>query len=81
MDAPSIKIGDSNIKIGSGNPLCDFAFSMMALATAIIGYNIHGSIFWSIMDFFFMPFAWCKWLIMHQVSMSIIRDAFSFFLQ
>jgi hypothetical protein len=51
------------------------------LCTAIIGYAIHGSVFWSIMDFFFVPFAWIKWAIMHQVNVTIIKSAFSWFLQ
>lgn len=50
------------------------------LPTAMVGYQIHGSIFWSVMDFIFWPLAWCKWFIMHEVSVSIIKQAFSFFL-
>ena len=52
-----------------------------ALATAIIGHEIHNSIFWSIIDFFFWPFAWIKWAIFHEVNVSIIKSAFEFFLQ
>ena len=52
---------------------------IFAVMTAMIGHTIHGSIFWSIMDFLFCPFAWIKWLIMQQVTMSIIRDTFSWF--
>lgn len=56
-----------------------FFYFICGLATAMIGYKIHGSIFWSIMDWIFMPFAWIKWLVMHQVNLSIIKEAFSFF--
>ena len=52
---------------------------IVATLTAMIGHTIHGSIFWSIMDFLFAPLAWIKWLIMQQVTMSIIRDTFSWF--
>jgi hypothetical protein len=45
----------------------------------MIGYTIHGSIFWAIIDWIFMPIAWCKWLICHEVNMTIIRETFSFF--
>ena len=54
-------------------------YSLICLLTAMVGYNIHGSLFWSIIDFFFTPFAWAKWLIMHQVNLTIIKSTFSFF--
>ena len=55
-------------------------WQLLNLLTAMVGYHIHHSIFWSVMDFLFMPFAIAKWLIMHQISISIIHDTFSFFL-
>ncbi len=55
-------------------------FIIIAMLTAFIGYHIHGSIFWCIMDWFFWPFAWLKWLICHQVNVTIIKDAFAFFM-
>lgn len=58
-----------------------FIWPVLALCTAMIGYQIHGSIFWSIMDFFFMPFAWAKWLILHEVNLTIIKSTFEFFLK
>ena len=51
------------------------------LATAMIAYTMHNSLFWSIIDFIFSPIVWFKWLIMHQVNVSIIKETFSFFLQ
>lgn len=54
-------------------------YSLFSLATAMVGYSIHHSIFWSIMDFFFTFFAWAKWLICQEVNMSIIKQTFSFF--
>lgn len=56
-------------------------YPIFAFCTAMIGYTIHTSLFWSIMDFFFAPFAWMKWLIMHQVNITIIKETFSFFIQ
>lgn len=52
-----------------------------AIVTAIVGNEIHNSIFWSIVDFFFWPIAWIKWLLYQEVNISIIKSAFSFFLQ
>lgn len=53
----------------------------IAIATAIIGYEIHGSVFWAIVDWIFWPLAWLKWLICQEVNISIIKDAFAFFLK
>jgi hypothetical protein len=50
-----------------------------AIATAMIGHTIHHSVFWAIVDFFFAPLAWAKWLICHEVTFSVIRHTFSFF--
>lgn len=54
---------------------------VFATATAMVGYTIHGGIFWTIFDFFFSPLVWCKWLVLHQVSLTIIRSTFDFFLK
>jgi hypothetical protein len=51
------------------------------IPTAMIGYHMHGSIFWAIMDFIFWPIVWAKWLILQEVNLTIIKDTFSFFLQ
>ena len=44
----------------------------------MIGYSIHGSLFWSIMNFIFCPIAWAKWLICKEVSLSVIKQTFAF---
>lgn len=67
----------TTIRIGGGVPF----YSIFGVITAMIGYHIHGSIFWAIVDFLFIPIAWIKWLVCHEVSMSIIRDTFTFFLK
>jgi len=54
---------------------------IVAIATAIIGYEIHNSVFWSAIDFVLWPLAWIKWMICEEVNMTIIKSAFSFFLQ
>lgn len=53
--------------------------SVACFCTAMIGHTIHHSLFWSVVDFFFAPFAWGKWLICHEVTMSIIKQTFAFF--
>jgi hypothetical protein len=59
----------------------DMIYFILCIGTAMVGYTIHKSLFWSIVDFFFAPFAWAKWLIMKEVNMSIIKETFSFFLK
>jgi hypothetical protein len=54
---------------------------VFGIITAMIGYRIHNSIGWAIIDFFFFPLAWIKWLILHQVNLTIIKQTFAFFLQ
>lgn len=66
---------DSSSSVGR---LFWFIFS---LATAIIGYEIHGSGFWAVVDFIFAPLAWIKWMICQEVNLTIIKSAFDFFLK
>ena len=54
---------------------------ILCVITAMIGYHIHGSFFWAIMDFIFTPVAWIKWLICQEVNITIIHNTFSFFLK
>lgn len=51
-------------------------YTVFSIMTAMIGYQIHHSIFWSIMDFLFTPFAWIKWLVLHEVNLTIIKGTF-----
>lgn len=54
---------------------------LFSLPTAMIGYQIHSSTFWAIMDFIFWPIVWVKWFIFHEVTLTIIKEAFSWFLK
>lgn len=54
-------------------------YLIIAVITAMIGYQIHGSIGWSIVDFFCWPIAWIKWLICQECTLSVIKAAFSWF--
>ena len=58
-----------------------FVYILLSLPTAMIGYTIHGSLCWAMMDFICMPIAWCKWLICQQVTLTSIKRTFSFFMQ
>lgn len=56
-----------------------WCYLLACLFTSMIGYQMHKSIGWAIVDWLFMPLVWIKWLIMHEVNMTIIRETFSFF--
>lgn len=56
-----------------------FPYMIIATLTAMVGYHIHGSVGWAITDFIFWPYVWIKWLMLHQVNLSIIKDTFKFF--
>ena len=61
------------------NKTSSLLYRIVCVCTAMIGYNIHGSVGWSILDFFFAPLVWIKWLVLHEVNLTIIKDTFSFF--
>ena len=47
--------------------------------TAMIGYTIHGSLFWAAVDFFFAPVVLAKWLICHELTADVLVQTFYFF--
>lgn len=51
------------------------------VATAMIGHHIHGGFWWTLFDWIFAPFVLVKWLICHDVNITIIKETFNFFLQ
>lgn len=59
--------------------LSSFVYLIINTCTAMIGYSIHRSIFWSIIDFVFMPIAWIKWIICKEVNLELIKNTFSWF--
>lgn len=63
----------------SKDNLLEGLYVIFCICTAMIGYNIHHSLFWAIVDFFFTPIIWCKWLICQEVSLTIIKSTFVFF--
>ena len=55
------------------------AYVPFALITSCIGYHLHGSIILAILDWIFWPFVWFKWLIFHQVTLTAVKETFSWF--
>lgn len=66
------------------NFLCGVGF-VVGVLVAILGVTVNAhlgdSAFWCLLDFLFWPLALAKWLILKQVNLSIVREAFSFLLQ
>ncbi len=54
-------------------------YTVFCVLVAMVGYTIHKSIFWSIMDFIFTPIALIKWIIFHQITLSVIEHTFEWF--
>jgi hypothetical protein len=54
-------------------------YTVFSILTAMVGYTIHGSIFWSIIDFFFTPIAIIKWIICHEITLTVIKETFNWF--
>lgn len=54
-------------------------YTLIGICVAMVGYHIHGSIFWSIIDFLFWPIVLIYWFITQQINISLIKESFSFF--
>ena len=63
------------MKLGS------FFYLVIAVCVAMIGYQIHGDLSWSVLDFIFWPIALIKWLVCHQINLSVVKATFSFLLK
>jgi len=55
--------------------------TLLGILTAMVGFTIHGSIFWACMDFIFWPVALCYWLVTHQLTASVVKITFAFLYQ
>ena len=54
-------------------------YLLICVGTAMVGYQIHSSMFWSIINFFFTPISWVVWLLSHDVTLTIIKHTFAWF--
>lgn len=54
-------------------------YFIIGVLTAMVGYQMHKDVLWAIIDFLFWPIAVIKWLICHELNLSIIKETFSFF--
>lgn len=52
---------------------------LLPTCISMIGYTMHNSFWWAVLDFIFSPVVLCKWLIYHQITWSIIKQTFEFF--
>lgn len=56
-------------------------YIIVCVSTGMIGYEIHHSIFWAIINAIFWPISWIWWLATHQVNLTLIHHTFSFLAQ
>lgn len=63
--------------------LFEFLFAT-AVAMLAVKVNIHAGSscphVWAVVDFFFSPIALLKWLICHQINVSVLKETFGFLL-
>lgn len=56
-------------------------YSIMGVATAMVGYTIHGSMLWAIVNWFFWPLSLIVWLITKEINLTVIKTTFEFLAQ
>jgi hypothetical protein len=56
-------------------------YTILGIATAMVGYTIHGSLFWAIVNFFFWPLSLLVWLIGKDINLTVIKTTFGFLAQ
>lgn len=56
----------------------DLVYFLFCIATAMIGYQMHHSVGYAIFDLIFAPIVWIKWLIYHEINLTIIIETFKF---
>lgn len=54
-------------------------YAIFCFLMSMVGYTIHGSIFWSIIDFLLTPLVLIKWIIYEEITLSVIQETFSWF--
>lgn len=54
-------------------------YFLFALFISNLGYYIHGSLFWSIIDFVFWPLVLLKWCWYREITVTVIQQCFSWF--
>ena len=55
-------------------------YLFIAIFISMIGYTIHHSVFWCIIDYIFWPIALIKFIFCHEITLSVIKASFAWFL-
>lgn len=56
-------------------------YLIFAICVSMVGYHMHNSAIWAIIDFCFSPLVFVKWLFCHEISLTVIKETFKFLLQ
>ena len=70
---------DVKISFGVGNSISSYLYLVFCVLTSMVGYTIHKSYFYSVMDLLFAPVVWLKWLLFKEVTLQIIKSTFDWF--
>ena len=54
-------------------------YAVLCVCVAMIGYEMHGSVGWAIVDLIFTPVVLIYWLVTQQINLSLLQETFSFF--
>lgn len=59
--------------------ILQFIYSLFGLCTAMVGYEIHQNVFFSIINFILWPISLGFWFVTHEINVTIIKETFNFF--
>lgn len=67
----------------SENSGCGISIPILigSIGTTLIGQTMHGSFWWGFVDFFLWPLVWIKWILFREITLSIIKESFNWFIQ
>lgn len=54
-------------------------YTIFAVLTAMVSWNLYHSILNAIACFLFSPIAWIIWLVNHTVTLSVLKNTFAWF--
>lgn len=59
----------------------NFLHTLLMVTTGMVAWTINHSVLWALLDALFFPVAWAKWLICHDVNMTVLHRTFDFLLR
>ncbi len=60
--------------------LSNWAYLIFCVLTGMVAHRLYHDVLISIISGIFWPIAWIKWLICHEVTLSVLKYTFNWFL-